>query len=100
VYTEYFNSAVDRFGHLRGDDAARGLGTEEFGLRPEGTVTSGGRPVRSQYVVANARLAIAGALKAILPARSVVPGTPAGALALWKVDGPVRLRLSPGPGCA
>jgi hypothetical protein len=101
VYTEYFNSAVDRFGHLRGDDAARGIGTEPFAVRRDGTVTSGGRPVRSQYVVAGSSVPVAGVRRAALPARAVVPDGGTGALVLWRVDGPVRLtrRLSPASGC-
>jgi hypothetical protein len=102
VYTEYFNSAVDRFGHLRGHDAARGAGTESFALRSDGTVTSGGRPVRAEYVVAGSSVPLAGTRRGSLPAPAVVPDGGNGALVLWRVDGPVRLKqpLSRASGCA
>jgi hypothetical protein len=95
VYTEYFNSRVRRFGHVYGDDAARGLATERFAIRGDGTVTSSGRGLRSRYVVTDARLEIVGRPAGSLPARRVVPsdhGVPRGRLTLWKVDGVVRLR--------
>jgi hypothetical protein len=101
VNTEYFNSSVDDFGHLRGDDPARGLGTEAFALRDDGTVTTGGRPLRSEYVVAGSGVALAGRPTATLLARDVTSADRPAALVLWRVDGPVRLTqpLSRESGC-
>ena len=102
VNTEYFNTTVDRFGHLNGDDPDRGLGTEPFGLRADRVVTSRGQPLQSEFVVTSVRVSLVGSRRAVLPARSVMPHPSGGALALWRVDGPVRLLkpLSRASGCA
>jgi hypothetical protein len=92
LYTEYFNARVDQVGHLLGDNAARGVASMPFALRPDGVVTSSGRPLRSEYLVTDARIAIAGTRLASLPARKVTPEPVAGeALTLWRVSSPLRL---------
>ena len=93
LFTEYFNRRVDLVGHLLDEDAARGVSSEKFGLRADGVVTDGGRPLRPAYVVTDARLAILGTRVATLPARLVAPepGAGSGGLALWRVQGVLRL---------
>jgi hypothetical protein len=93
LYTEYFNSQVDRVGHLLDDNAARGLGSEKFGLRPDGVVTSDGRPLRPEFAVTDARIEVAGVREAALPAQAVTPepGLGTGGLALWRLQGAFRL---------
>ena len=93
LYTEYFNARVDQVGHLLDDNAARGVVSETFGLRSDGVVTSGGRPLRPEYVVTDARIAIAGTRRAVLAAGAVGSevGAAPGALALWRVQGALRL---------
>jgi Dolichyl-phosphate-mannose-protein mannosyltransferase len=92
LYTEYFNARVDQVGHLLGDNAARGVASTPFALRPDGVVTSGGQPLRPEYLVTDARIAIAGTRLASLPAGKVTPEPVAkGALTLWRVRSPLRL---------
>jgi hypothetical protein len=93
LYTEYFNSQVDRVGHLLDDNAARGLTSETFGLRADGVVTSDGQPLRPEYAVTDARIEVAGLREAHLAARDVSPGPDAGTggLTLWRLRGPLRL---------
>jgi hypothetical protein len=91
LYTEYFNARVDQVGHLLDDNAARGVASTPFALLPDGVVTSGGQPLRPDYLVTDARIAIAGAQVASLPARAVTPEPAAGeALTLWRVRVPLR----------
>jgi hypothetical protein len=93
LYTEYFNSRIDLVGHLLADNAARGLASAEFQLRPDGIVTENGLPVRSGYAVTDARIAVAGSRVATLSAREVSPRgeTGTGSLALWRLRSPLRL---------
>ena len=93
VLTEYFNARVTGVGHLLDDNSFRGVASTPFRLSSDGIVTSGGRPLRPGYVVTDARLALAGTRLAELPSRAVAPEPRAspGALALWRIPGPLRL---------
>jgi hypothetical protein len=92
LYTEYFNSRIDQVGHLLEDNAARGLASETFGLRPDGVVTSDGRPLRAAFAVTDARVELAGHRTAALSARAVTaPHVDNGGLVLWRLQGPLRL---------
>ena len=93
VYTEFFNSRIDRVGHVRGDNGSRGLATDTFALRPDGVVTSMGVPLRPDFVVADARVGIVGSRIALLRAGDVAKtdATRGSALALWRVTPPLRL---------
>jgi hypothetical protein len=107
LYTEYFNSRIGPVGHLVADNAARRLATDAFAVRGNGVVTRAGIPLRSGYVVTDARVGIAGSRIALLAARDVgITGAPEGsALTLWRVAPPLRLlrpalALSPAAACA
>lgn len=92
VDTEYFNSRVDRVGHLLADNPARGVATTPFGLLPDGVVTSGREPLRPEYLVTDARIDVAGTRLASLSAGAVAPEPGASAaLTLWRVRGTLRL---------
>ena len=93
VYTEYFNSRIGPVGHVLADNAARGLASEAFAVLPGGIVTGAGSPLRPGYVVTDARVEVAGSRVAVLRSRAVgITEARAGsALALWRVDPPLRL---------
>ena len=107
LYTEYFNSRVGPVGYLITDNAARHLSTDAFAVRRDGVVTRAGTPIRSGYVVTDARVGIVGSRVALLRARDVglADAREGSALALWRAASPLRLAqpsqaLSPSAACA
>ena len=95
LYTEFFNSRITRTGHLFGDNAARGIASADLAVQPDGTVTMGGTPLRPGFVVTDARVRVDGSRVALLRASDVgIEGAGGAALALWRVDPPVRLKGS------
>ena len=99
--TEFFNSRIDRLGHVRAENSARGLPTEPLVVRSDGVITSKGVPVVTPFVVTDRRLELVGTRVAELRGREVgESAVPDAGLALWRVDGRVRLaegrRTSPG----
>ena len=93
LLTEFFNSRVEQVGYLLHDNPDRVLPSERFGILPNGVVTGNGRPLRPQFVVTDARIAIAGVRDASLSSEAVMPKHTAStaALTLWRVHGPLRL---------
>ena len=107
LYTEYFNSRIGPVGYLITDNAARHLSTDAFAVRRDGVVTRAGTPIRSGYVVTDARVGIVGSRVALLRARDVglADAREGSALALWRAASPLRLArpsqaLSPSAACA
>ena len=91
MYTELFNSRVSEVGRIGTDNPRRGLASTVFTLRSDGTVLSGGVPLRSRYVVVDSRVRVEGARLAVLRSSDVRVDTNHRALALWRTDGVVRL---------
>ena len=93
VYTEFFNSRVDRVGEVGGDNPARGLLSDALEVRPDGVIAKNGAPLRPRFVIADARLEFAGRRVAALRASDLMPaaGDAGYALALWRVTPPLRL---------
>ncbi|MBX5474185.1 MAG: glycosyltransferase family 39 protein [Thermoleophilia bacterium] len=93
VYTEFFNRRIEPPVHLLADNPARGLGTATVAMTRAGVVVEDGEALRPGFVVADSRIPILGTRVASLSARAVLDGDPeAGALTLWRVDPPLRLR--------
>jgi hypothetical protein len=93
LYTELFNSRVNRVGHLLADNGARGVASETFTLSSGGVVRSRGAALQPGLVVADARVQIVGTKIASLTGRdlSFTDGPRDDALALWRVSAPLRL---------
>ena len=95
VYTQLLNSQIARVGHVGGDNGSRGLASETFAIRPDGVVTSKGVPLRPDFVVTQAQVAIVGSRVASLPASDVAMGNESegSALTLWRVTPPLQLAI-------
>jgi hypothetical protein len=93
VWSEFFSLRVNQAGHLLGDNPARGLDTTRLSLTRSGIVDGADGALQPRYVVTDARVPIVGSRVALLRAGDVFPHpAAAGALALWHVDPPLRLR--------
>ncbi len=97
LYTELFNSQIEQVGHLIADNETRGLASDFFSIGEECVVTSEGIRLRSQYVVTQADVGVVGTPIARLSTSDVSNAniSKEAALALWRVEPPLRLCAPP-----
>jgi hypothetical protein len=93
LYTQIFDlKARDAFQTL-GQNPATGVAAPDATIARSGLVSVKGHPLRPAYVALDAGVPVVGRRIAVLRARDVISGSSSGAaVALWKLDGPLRLR--------
>jgi hypothetical protein len=100
VWTEFFNSRIDRVAHVYGENRATGVASAELVLAPDGGVLLDDRErtVVARYVVLDSRQPIAGTRLRRFDLDPAVPDYRDGAsLSLWRVEAPLRLAPRPSP---
>jgi hypothetical protein len=100
VWTEFFNSRIDRVAHVYGENRATGVASAELVVAPDGGVLLDDRErtVVARYVVLDSRQPIAGTRLRRFDLDPAVPDYRDGAsLSLWRVEAPLRLAPRPSP---
>jgi hypothetical protein len=93
LYTEFFDLKVRDVFQAFGNNPARAVAAPAVTIGSSGIVREHGRPLRPQYAVLDAAVPIVGRRIAGLPSRGLIAdASPDAALALWRVDGVLRLR--------
>jgi hypothetical protein len=93
LYTQIFDLKAGDVFQALGQNPASGVAAPGATIARSGVVSVKGQPLRPAYVALDAGVPVVGRRIAELRARDVISGSSSGAaLALWKVDGPVRLR--------
>jgi hypothetical protein len=96
VWTEFFNTSVDRLVHVYGTRGRDNLSAPLLTVGPGGELLDAGRTLSPRYVVVDSRQPVAGARIARFDLSSLGSGFQDGAsLTLWKVERPLRLAGSP-----
>ena len=99
VWTEFFNTRVDRVAHVYADNAASGVPSTELVVGEGGVLeTDDGRTLTARYVVLDSRQPVAGTRLRRFALDSAVPFYRDGAsLSLWRAEAPLRLGPRPEP---
>ena len=99
VWTEFFNTRVDRVAHVYADNAASGVPSTELVVGEGGVLETGeGRTLAPPYVVLDTRQPIAGTRLRRFDLDPAVPDYEDGAsLTLWRAESPLRLGPRPDP---
>jgi hypothetical protein len=100
VWTEFFNTRVDRLYHVYGPVRNDGLASPELSVVGDGLLLDEGSRVHPEYVVIDSRQPIVGERVARFDQSSLgIEPTNGASLSLWKVQPPLRLapRLVPLP---
>ena len=99
VWTEFFNTRVDRVAHVYADNEAGGVPSTELIVASGGVLeTDGGRTLAPRYVVLDSRQAVAGTRLRRFDLDPAVPFYRDGAsLSLWRAEAPLRLAPRPEP---
>jgi hypothetical protein len=98
VWSEFFNTSVDRVYNALGQVVADGLASPTLTIADDGTLIGDDGPFRAEYVVVDSRIRIHGTPIALLDLHEF-PGfaaTAPGSLTLWQPELPVQL-VFPGP---
>ncbi len=100
VWTEFFNTRIDRVAHVYGQNEAAGIPSPELVVAPGGGVllTDDGRSLAPRYVVLDSRQPIAGTrLRRFDLDPAVTPYSDGASLSLWRAEAPLRLAPRPSP---
>ena len=100
VWTEFFNTRIDRVAHVYGQNEAAGIPSPELVVAPGGGVllTDDGRSLAPRYVVLDSRQPIAGTrLRRFDLDPAVTPYRDGASLSLWRAEAPLRLAPRPSP---
>jgi hypothetical protein len=93
LYTQIFDLKARSAFQALGQNPASGVAAPGATIARSGLVSVNGRPLRAEYIALDSGVAVVGRRIAELRARDVISGSSSGAaVALWKVDGAVRLR--------
>ena len=98
VWTEFFNTRVDRVFHVGQQVERDNLSSPSLTIGAGGIVLDGGRPFAPKYAVLDSRQPVVGTRLAQLDLSSLGTQYQAGAsLALWKVEPPLRFLVHAQP---
>jgi hypothetical protein len=98
VWSEFFNTSVDRIYHVLGPVGDDGLASPELQIAADGTLLLEGTPLHVRYAALDSRVRIHGTKFAQLDLAELLGFSfdGPGQLSLWEADGPLRL-VSPAP---
>lgn len=98
IWSEYFNTRIDKVRYVYVPNALDGFGHHELTLGEGGLILDGGRPFEREYVVIDSRQPLTGREVArydLTPVRGEFRY--GGSLTLWQVDPPLRFFPLPQP---
>jgi hypothetical protein len=93
LYTQFFDLKVRDVVQALGTNPASTVAAPTVTIARDGVVREGGKALRPEYAVLDAGVPVVGRRIAELPARGLIDGASRdAALALWKLNGTLRLR--------